>query len=102
MKIVKDKEKVDVCRVSDINERHIIVGILYGEPCIVTKDFNTNRYSFHTLGERFTAGDGYSGYGFKEKSLRELVNTYLGDRENKIEAFSNWREALQWLLDNAV
>lgn len=108
MKVVIDTAE-DVIKTSEITKKHLVVAIIEGEPCILGKAFGQldECLSFFVLADRniegncITVGNGY-GYSEEENSIQAMVEFAIKDRQ-KVEVFQqkDWKQALQWLIDNA-
>ena len=102
MKIQTQKQN-DVINIEDINEEYLVVAVIDGNPTILSKGFNEEKtqFGFFKLNTDFTIGNSYkfNNYG----TIQKMIEKVLGCPEDKIEAFHqrNWKEALQWLIDNA-
>lgn len=101
MKIIIKEEEEEVINVNKINQNHIIVGFIDNNPVILAATYYmSGKYCFKILNKNFTKGNSYTkGFGINVgyNSISDAIKTY----DNGIfEAFTNWREALQWLLDN--
>ena len=76
---------------------YIIVGYIGGNPVILTPDTNLGgKYSFRSISGGITYGEGYSS----DTGFKDTLTEY---KEEELQAFKNkdWKEALQWLIDNA-
>ena len=100
MKPILKKEDKDVILTNKITNSHIVVGIdLHKHPVILTnKDYGTKDYKFTLFSSGFTRNNGYG----KFESIKEIVEYYMNS-DWKLEVFheKNWKQALQWLIDNA-
>ena len=100
MKPILKKEDKNVILTNKITNKHIVVGIdLYKHPVILTNgNYNTKNYKLTLFNNGFTRNNGYGVF----ESIQELVEYYLDSGWN-IEVFheKDWKEALQWLIDNA-
>ena len=85
----------------DVTTDHIIVGHIGGKPVIASCQVpRTDSYVFLSLQTGFTRANSYfRGLSRSEMRLKELLNHFV-DGSDKFEAFDNWRDAFQWLLDN--
>lgn len=104
MKIILDNSSEKTIGINEITEEYLVVAIIKNQPCILSKGWNENmeNLTFFQLTDDFLNGNGFD-YGEDvdtiEKSIKEAINTH----DSKVEAFhqDNWKEALQWLINNA-
>lgn len=110
MKILLEQEKSSkTILLKDITEKHLVVGVINGNPCILGKGFqeHMDKLSFLLLYVPFgdsiiTIGNGYSPTKYIGNYLHFIIEKHIKEGDNKVEAFQSkdWRKALQWLLDN--
>jgi len=86
-------------------QNHIVVAVINNDPCILTKDYESDNseLTFISLSKRCTVGNGYS-YDSKDDSITKMIKRAKeADTSNKVEVFcySDWNKALQWLINNA-
>ena len=95
-------EKQDTILTSEINENHIVVCIVKGKPSILYCEeyHNLSTLSFLCLQDSAIIGNCYENIGCT--SIKDVVE-YRIKNGDKIEVFQqkDWKEALQWLIDNA-
>ena len=102
MKPILKKENKDVILTSEITSSHIVVGLrinLNNYPVILTKEnYDTENYKLTLFNVGFTRNNGYGSF----ESIQELVEYYL-ESGWRLEVFheKDWKQALQWLIDNA-
>jgi hypothetical protein len=97
MKIITDSKQQDTIHVDELTNHHIIVCVNDNNPYILTRDdYRTGKYRFSQLRDEVTNGNGMSG---RFDTIKEAVMLRL----DAIAAFhqSDWKQALQWLIDNA-
>jgi hypothetical protein len=97
------REQQDTILTSEITEQHLVVVFYDSHPCILTKGFFQEKENIDLLSfqDYFTLGNGFRVDG---KNIKEKVELLLEDSEcQKIAVFheSDWKKALQWLIDNA-
>lgn len=101
MKIVRQIQKTQLLP-GDVTENHIVVASvgIDKEPAIITRDkFDAGLYKLRTLKDCFTEGNSYSDT--EADSLEHcVVKCFKKLKKVELEAFTDWRDALQWLLDN--
>ena len=94
-------EKQDEILTSEINENHIVVGIIAGRPTILyCREYsNLNTLSFLCLHDNAILGNSFENEGLN--SIKEFVE-FIMKKSGKIEVFhqKDWKKALQWLIDN--
>ena len=101
----------DTILVSDINNTHIVVANINGNPCILGKGFGElgkdlcffllkNDRIFTNSSANITVGNGF-GYDQNHDTPAKMVKIAL-ENDNKVAVFEqdNWKDALQWLIDN--
>lgn len=101
MKIIMGKQNNDAINVSEITEEHIVVAIISGKPTILIAQTIYNRDKFFlSISSQVLLSNGY--YNIEESSIESIIEFHLNNGA-KIECFhqDEWREALQWLIDNA-
>lgn len=103
MKPIIQEETQDTILTKDITEQHIVVAKFRGSPCILSKGYiqEMDYLTFFDLSDQFTIGNGF-GCGSGNDTLKEMVE-YTINRGYPIAVFhqSDWKQALQWLIDNA-
>lgn len=101
MKPIIKREAEETILTSEINEKHIIVSIIEGQPCILTKGYyqSQDQQSFKVISDKFTIGNSYYSNGFE--TIERIVSHAIM-KKNKVEVFheKDWKKALQWLIDN--
>lgn len=99
MKPIIEKEQKDVICIEDITREHIVVSVYNNRPSIVTCEaYNDEKYRIRPISDSFIIGNGFGFHGsIKEKIMEAMKENY------PIAVFhqSNWKQALQWLIDNA-
>jgi hypothetical protein len=101
---MKIQTQNDVINIEDINEDYLVVAVILGAPRILSKGWEegNSQFSFFNLKDNFTLGNGipYPGEG---NTIQKMIEMAIQEPNSKIEAFHqrNWKEALQWLIDNA-
>jgi hypothetical protein len=108
MKIITSQTSHDTIDVSKINGRdHIVVAVIHNKPTILGKGYNQDQSDliFFLLGtshndQCITKGNGYD-YSDKYDTIEKMVLRAIDDG-HKVEAFRNedWKQALQWLINN--
>ena len=100
MKPILERENKDVILTSKITSSHIVVGLnLNNNPVILTNEnYYTEIYKLTLFNAGFTQNNGYGSF----ESIQELVELYV-EAGWKLEVFheKDWKNALQWLIDNA-
>lgn len=103
MKIILNNESKDTINIDEITENYLIVSIYQGEPCILSKGYDEKpkQFTFFSISNNFTIGNGYN-FTSKEDTIQKMIVDALS-LGYKVEAFheSDWKKALQWLIDNA-
>ena len=113
MEPIIPQAKPETILTKDIDWRHTVVGIINGSPCILTKGYEelderlTFRFisndplSFPSKGSTGMFGNGYD-YGIKRDTPQLMVEHAIG-QGHKVAVFepNEWKNALQWLIDNA-
>jgi hypothetical protein len=109
MKIITEQTEKSI-HVSKINaDDHIVVAIINGKPTILGKGYHEgmDKLTFFILGgdgvsSPMTNGNGYD-YSHKDDTVEKMIRKVLANENNKVEVFhvTEWRAALEWLLDNA-
>jgi len=101
---MKIQTQNDVININDITEEYLVVAVIDKHPCILGKGYrdDSKDLCFFTLNVDFTQGNGYD-FSEEEDTIQKMVKEVLKEPKSKIEAFhqDNWKEALQWLIDNA-
>ncbi len=102
MKPIITEKQDQTILTSKINKNHIVVGIIEGYPAILhCEEYRKlSTLSFLSLYSSTILGKSYGNIGLN--SIKEVVE-YRMKNGDKIEVFlqKNWKEALQWLIDNA-
>lgn len=111
MKILLEQEKSSTTiLLKDITEKHLVVGVINGYPCILGKGSHEHieKLTFFLLYGAYgdfiiTNGNGFTPPRFMGDHLHYIIKKNIEDG-NKVEAFENkdWRKALQWLIDNTL
>ena len=102
MKPIIEKENQDTILTSEITNQHIVVGIHHGKPIILTNSgLNQVDYRFALLDSNFTNRNCYGSNGESIKIAIDKMITYGGDVKLEVFKESDWKKALQWLIDNA-
>lgn len=99
-------EAQDKILTSEITFNHIVVAIIDKSPTILSKGYKeaSEQLSFKCISnatEIITMGNGYS---FGEiDTIKGMVEYALNVKQANIAVFENtdWKQALQWLIDNA-
>ena len=103
MKPIIKQEQQDTILTSEITDRHLVVAVINNEPCILTKGHGEtkDRLCFMSIGDAFTNGNGYR-FGTLE-TIKDMTERAMSDKDSKVAVFpqSDWKAALQWLIDNA-
>jgi hypothetical protein len=106
MKIVAKNNK-ETISVDEITESHTIVGKWRDVPVIITGlAFDRGKYKVTVVNNGgITRSNGYISNdpveGFSSaKTLTEFLTECLSKDRVELHAFANYRDALQWLLDN--
>jgi hypothetical protein len=103
MKIQTQKQN-DVINIEDINEDYLVVAVIHGSPRILSKGWgeDNSQFSFFNLKDDFTLGNGIP-YSDETNTIQKMIERAIQEPNSKIEVFHqrNWKEALQWLIDNA-
>lgn len=99
------REQQETILTSEITERHLVVAVICGYPCILSKgyDQSNKKLSFYIIDNEFSSGNGYELTDDYD-TIQKMVDFYLSDGNCKsIAVFheSDWKKALQWLIDNA-
>lgn len=100
MEIIFKKQKQNTIDVENVDlEKHIIVAVhqLTKTPCILNfPDYENKNVRLYIIGD---IGNYYSGYS--GESTAEILKSM--SRYHTIACFdkSDWKSALQWLIDNA-
>lgn len=108
MKIkIRDSKDNKVIYTDEITTDHLIVSIYNGEPCILSKPYECgdDDYGFMVFcnkdedNEIITIGNSYPFYG--ECDIQGVVEKVVNS-DNKIAVFEqkDWKNALQWLINN--
>jgi hypothetical protein len=101
MKPVIEIPRQDVILTSDITEEHIVVAVINKIPSILSKWYKEpcSELRFYIVNNRFTTGNYIRGGGDK---IRDKVEWAIRN-DHPIAVFhqDNWKQALQWLIDNA-
>lgn len=99
MKIIFEEKKQEI-NIDDLEDSHIVCAIINNDPCLLTKDHKNKFKSFKILTENFSKGNSYTNNDMNLKSYMVSLNNNF---KVKAEAFDeeDWKEALQWLIDNA-
>lgn len=104
MKPIIQEETQDTILTKDITEQHIVVAVINGNPCLLNKGETEpeGKLSFKILNNNFTKGNCYD-YPSLECTLKKMVEHAMKDTSDKVAVFhqSDWKQALQWLIDNA-
>lgn len=92
------REQQDTILTSEITQNHIVVGVTQiGNPAILST--NSTGLSFKALYHCFTSGNQFS---WNCKSIQENVEHAIkGGWKVAVFHESDWKKALQWLIDNA-
>lgn len=107
MKPIEKLENEKVIEINDITFNHIIVGISkYNEPLILSKGYHeeNSKLSFMIINTNIngfiTNGNGYQ-FSNDDNSPSKMVRRALHSG-CKVEVFKreDWKQALQWLIDN--
>jgi hypothetical protein len=93
-----------------ITEQHICVAIISGTPCILGKGYHepNHRLSWLILGVTdynhtaiITKGNGYD-VSYSHDTIQKMVDWAIDNKYTvKVYKKSDWKQALQWLIDNA-
>jgi hypothetical protein len=101
MKPVIESQKQDVILTSEITDSHIVVAVIDKSPCLLSKQYKSadKELGYLILDNGFIRGNAFSPY---QKTLKEKVEWAINNAEN-VAVFhqSDWKQALQWLIDNA-
>ena len=104
MKTIIQEDTQDTILTNDITEQHIVVAIIYEQPCILSKGWgqDESKLQFNILVDSFMFGNGYD-FSPKHNTIKKMVEKAMKDSNNKVAVFhqSDWKQALQWLIDNA-
>lgn len=94
MRVVLEKNQ-DTIDLKDVSLDHIIVGYNndFKEWCLLTREnYDEGTFSFRTLTDEFTNGNGYSYSGFVD--ISKAIQAFKGD----VFAFNTMKEAMEFLL----
>ncbi len=99
------REQQDTILTSEITDKHLVVAVIKAQPCILTKGYDQGNkdLSFFTFDRYFSYGNGYSLTDDYD-TIQKMVDYWLCDKDCKAIAVfheSDWKKALQWLIDNA-
>ena len=97
MKPIIEKENQDTILTSEITNEHIVVGIINDAPRILVREnYCRGNFYFRNLISEFTAGNGIGNFDSAKQAVENKIDC-------KLEVFkeSDWKKALQWLIDNA-
>ena len=104
IKTIIKEENQDTILTKDITEQHIVVAVVNKFPCFLTKSYfePDEGLSFQQLNFGENKGNGYS-YSSDEYTSRLVVEHVLKNITDKVAVFKqdDWKQALQWLIDNA-
>jgi hypothetical protein len=103
---IQTQKHYDVINIEDINEDYLVVAVINGNPTILSKGWGQDetQLRFKQINKSFTEGNGWV-FSNEEDTIQKMIS-YLDDGFKgtyKIEAFHqrNWKDALQWLINNA-
>ena len=97
MKPIIEKENQDTILTSEITNQHIVVGIVKGAPRIlVSENYSRGSFYFRNLISEFTNGNGIGNFDSAKKAVENKIDSKLA-----VFKESDWKKALQWLIDNA-
>jgi hypothetical protein len=103
MKIQTQKQN-DVININDITREYLVVAVINGNPTILSKGWGQDitQLRFKQINESFTEGNGWV-FSSEANTIQKMIEMAIQEPNLKIEAFHqrNWKEALQWLIDNA-
>ena len=95
----KEKEgQIKTILTSEITTHHIVVGIRSNKPVILSKtDYDGGKYCFVCIDREFTEHNCYP----ENDTIKEAVEEQMKCGQD-VEVFQerDWKEALQWLIDN--
>ena len=97
MKPIIEKENQDTILTSEITNEHIVVGIIKDAPRILVREnYCRGSFYFRNLISEFTGGNGIGNFDSAKQAVENKIDC-------KLEVFkeSDWKKALQWLIDNA-
>jgi hypothetical protein len=112
IKFDDEKNKPQI-HIDKITNGHIIVAIIYGYPTILSQDYNNPKNISFKIVSEITSGNSYSGntseHLFINLNRDEIIRKFLKHIRKSMsdivmEVFlpNQWREALQWLMDNSL
>ena len=104
MKPIIKEEKTETILTSDITDIHLVVGIIFDRPSILSKGYTEGReeLTFCNLEDTFVYGNGFN-YTSADNTIQKMVELAIDNTENKVAVFKqdDWKQALQWLIYNA-
>ena len=109
MKIVTTRQTSTI-HISEVDQlKHIVVAVIDGKPTILGKGYHESNkeLSFLMLGANepdrliITSGNGYS-YNSEDDNIGKMILRAM-HYGHRVEVFEkqDWKNALQWLIDNA-
>lgn len=103
MRPIIQEETQDTILTKDITEQHIVVAVNNGIPLLLSKGYSEGMkdLTFYNLTYDFTFGNGWD-FGGNCDTIQKMVEQALSVGY-KVAVFhqSDWKQALQWLIDNA-
>lgn len=99
------REQQDTILTSEITEQHLVVAVIEGNPYILSKGYNeeNKKLSFFEFNNGFSYGNGFD-ISDDYDTIQKIVEFWLYEKACKgIAVFheTDWKKALQWLIDNA-
>ena len=98
MRPIIKEETEEIILTSKITKYHIVVGIRSNEPVILSKtDYDGGKYCFVCIDREFTEHNCYP----ESNTIKEAVEQQMEfGQDTEVFHERDWKEALQWLIDN--